>query len=262
MTTLVVLLLMPAPLDAPPGALKLLAGSEEFRKADGSLVTLDGVVERNPSTGRIGAGGPDNLFRLRWQDATGKEVVRELYVADLGFRVSDHVGRKVRVHCKLVERKAGKETIQDLWPAWLQSLSGPLVLGPDGVYARCDWQPEEARRRGTRQYVFRSAEQLAEALRVRGDSAPKTASEELARRLAVPAIDWQKHMLLCVSAGLQTTVEALAVTGVKEEAGVLRVRYRLVPAKGAGLGFGCPAQTVLVSRSTAEVRFEQELKTK
>jgi hypothetical protein len=173
--------------------------------------------------------------------------------------MAEHLGKKVRVAGKLADTKVESAVVRELWPAWLQPLTGPLALapGPDGIYARCDWQPEEARARGAREYLFRTPEQLASAMRVSGASAAQTATGLLARRLNLPALDWDKQMVICVSAGLQgPTVEGLAITSVKEEGGFLRVKYRLLPGKGSG--FGYPAQTVLVRRSTAEVRFEQE----
>ena len=127
----------------------------------------------------------------------------------------------------------------------------------DGVFARCDWQPDEARVRGRRQYVFRSGEDLARALRVSGPSGAETATALLARRLRVPAIDWNKHMLVCVSAGLQgPAAGGLAIERAAERDGVLRITYRLVPAK-EGAGFGYPAQTALVARTAGEVRFDE-----
>src|SRR6185369_3932744 len=170
MMNLLSLLLALQVVDAPPGAVKLLAGSADLAKANGKPVTLDGVIERIPGSGRAGGTGHVNVFRLRHQNTDGKESVCELFTGHVGFRVADHVGGKVRVHGKLVEAKRDGGAVLELWPAWLQPLSGPLVLGVDGVFARCDWQPEEARKRGARQFVFRTGEQLAEAMRITGAS--------------------------------------------------------------------------------------------
>jgi hypothetical protein len=245
--------------EPPTGAVKLLLGTDEYKKGDGREATLDGLLERTPTTGRAGGGARFNVFRLRFQDTEGKESVRELHLEDKAYLVASQVGKKVRVHGKLMDIKAQSAVIAELWPAWLQPLTGPLVLGVDGIYARSDWQPEEARKRGTRQFVFRSGEQLAEAMHVSGSSAPQTATSLLAQRLRVPSIDWDRHMLICVSAGLQGgSVEGLAIVRVKEESGILRVAYRLISGKGAGIGFGYPAQTILVNRFAGEVRFEQE----
>ncbi len=249
----------------PPGAVKLLAGDDVYKKAAGTETLVDGIVERTPTTGRPLGTTRFNVFRLRFQDATGKEDVRELYVPDKAFLISNHLGKKVRVAGKLVETKLDKETLRELWPAWMQPLTGPMALlpGPDGVFARCDWQPEEARKRGAKQYIFRKPEQVAEAMRVIGSAPAPTASALLAKRFNLPAIDWDKQMVVCVCAGLQAgAVEGLAITSVKQEGGILRVRYRLVQGSGGGLGFGYPAQSVLVPRSDAEVRFEQEAEPK
>src|SRR5262245_9037736 len=199
--------------EPPTGATRLLAGDEEYGKAGGKEVTLDGLLERTPVTGRAGGSARFNVFRLRFQDFDGKEAVRELHLGDKAYLVAGQVGKKVRVHGKLMEVKVESGTVAELWPAWVQPLTGPLVLGVDGIFARCDWQPEEARKRGKFQYVFRSGEQLAEAMRVRGSSAAQTATGMLAQRLRVPSLDWDKHMLLCVSAGLQgAAVEGLVIT--------------------------------------------------
>ena len=256
---LLLLSLAPPAEDAPPrGALILLAKDDIYRKAKGPEVTLDGLVERTPTPGKIEPARRFNVFRLRYQGADGKEALRELHVPDKAYLVSSHLGKKVRVRGKLVETKADGTVHLELWPAWVVPLTGEIADRPaaDGVFARCDWQPDAARVRGRRTYVIRSGEELAKTLRVSGPSAAQTATAFLAQRLRVPAIDWNKQMLVCVSAGLQgPAVGAVAIERAAESGGLLRITYRLVPAKGGG--FGYPAQTALVRRTAAEVRFDE-----
>src|SRR5262249_18403294 len=207
---------------ARPGGLSLLEGEEQYRKAAGPEATLEGTVERTPTPGRVEPAARFNLFRLRTQDAGGREDVRELHVPGKAYLVASHVGKKVRVRGKLVETTAGGRVHRELWPAWLEPLTGALAERPggDGGYARCAWQPDEARAPGARKYVFRSGEELARALRVSGPSAGETATELLARRLRVPALDWKKHMLVCVSAGLQgPAVEGLVIVRAARRGG-------------------------------------------
>src|SRR5258708_30741579 len=118
--TLCVLLLALADEGVPAGATKLLAGEDVYKKAAGSEVLLDGIVERTPATGRPLGTTRFNVFRLRYQDSTGKEEVRELHVPEKAFLVSGHLGKKVRVAGKLVETKLDSGTINELWPAWMQ----------------------------------------------------------------------------------------------------------------------------------------------
>jgi len=166
----------------------------------------------------------------------------------------------VRVLGKLIETKADGKVYQELWPAWMEPLTRDLTAAPgaDGVFARCDWQPDEARARGVRRYVFRSGEELAKAMRISGSSAGDTASRLMAQRLRVPAIDWRKHMLVCVSAGLQTAaVEGLRIVGATERDGGTHIMYRLLPGKGDGFSFGYPAQAALVPRREGTVKFDR-----
>jgi hypothetical protein len=261
MMTGLVLLVLAAPAPAPrPGVVSLLERDEKYRKAAAAEVTLEGLVEQTPS-GRVEA-SRYNAFRLRHLDRAGREVVRELHVPGKAHLLSGHAGKKVRIRGKLIDTREGGKTYRELWPAWLEPLTEALANRPgaDGVLARCTWRPEEARARGMRQYVFRSGEELARAMRVSGPSAAETATILLAQRLGLPTIDWNKHMLVCVSAGLQGPgVEGLVIVRAAGQGGVLRISYRLVRARGGGLGFGYPAQAALVARSGAKVRFEQEL---
>jgi hypothetical protein len=246
--------------EMPPGALELLAKDNVYVKAAGPAASFDGILERTPSAGRLDSATRFNVYRLRYNDA-GKEQHRELYVPGKAYLLASHLGKKVRVHGKAVDTKADGKVYAELWPAWLVPLTGELARTPgsDGVFVRGDWQPDEARVRGTRTYVVRSGEQLAGLLRVKGSTAGEAATEMLAQKLRVPAIDWEKQMVVCVSAGLQgPAVEGLTIIKVAESDGVLRVSYRLVPAKREGLGFGYPSQTALVKRYEGEVRFEQE----
>src|SRR5262245_31910771 len=142
MSTACFLLLLAVATDIPegPGVLKLLAGNDEYTKLAGNEILLDGLIERTPTTGRPGGTTRFNVYRLRYQDATGKEETRELQVPDKAFLLADHLGKKVRIAGKLAETKVEDAVVRELWPAWMQPLTGPLALapGPDGVYARCD----------------------------------------------------------------------------------------------------------------------------
>src|SRR5262249_10680791 len=115
-----------------------------------------------------------------------------------------------------------------------------------------------ARVRGERRYVFRSGEELAKAMRLSGPSAGETATRLLARRLRVSAIDWRKHMLVCVSAGLQTSAgEGLRIVWAADRGGRTRIMYRLVPGKSGGFSFGYPAETALMPRHDGTVKFDR-----
>lgn len=237
----------PAPPPIPPGAIKLLAGTDAYNDAAGTVVTFMGSLEKA------------ERWQFRTKDGGDRESVYPVHAADRAAMLTELTGKSLRLSGKLVTIKSETGPRTELWPAWVQPLAGPtpLVLGADGIYARCDWQPEIARKRGTSRYIISSGEDLAKLMRVSGATAEQTASRLLAQRMGVAAIDWDKHFVLCISAGLQTgNVEKLVIGSAKEKDGRLRVVFRLLLGKDGGIGY--PAQTVLLPRTKMPVHVEHE----
>jgi hypothetical protein len=251
-----------APLPEKSGSIELLANDADYRAAKEVEVSIEGLLQRNPGTGKIG--GRFNPYRLSGQDGDGKAFVHDLRVTSKAQLLADHVGQKVRIVGKLRPVEVDGKSIVELWPARLEPLTITLTdtPGADGIYARCFWQPAAALQLGGRQYVFRDGQQLAQALKLSGGTADQTATAQLAQRLRVPEIDWKKHMLVTVSAGLKGgEFERLTITSAKAEDDTLTIRYRLHPAApgNPATGFGYPAETVLVNRFDGVVKIVQEL---
>ena len=149
-------------------------------------------------------------------------------------------------------------------------MSVPDAPGPDGVYARCKWQPAAALHVGEKHYVFRDGKALADAMKLKGDTAAETATAQLAQRLNVKAIDWKKHMLVTLAAGVKgTDADRLTVTRVLLKDQTLIIYYTLradqaVPpgdkpmSPQAATGFGCPAETALVNRFDGPIKVQRE----
>lgn len=243
-----------------PAVVRLLAGTELYRQAAGAEVVVEGLVERVETSGRVEPAGRFNLYRLRYRDDQGREAVRELHVPDRAHLLAGHVGKQVRLRGKMQDIQEKGKVFKEFWPAELEPLTGPrpLLPGKDGVIARCDWQPDEARRAGERSYIIRDSQTLAKLMRIQGQTASQRSAELLAQRLKVAKIDWDKHMLVCVCAGLQAPpAQVLRVTGVRKVNGELQVSWMLTPEKDGLTGFGCPAETVLVERFPGPVRVEK-----
>jgi hypothetical protein len=252
------LLWAPAPATADkPGVLTLLADDAPYRAARPPEMIYVGTLERTPSSGKIGA-GRFNPYRLTSRDGAGKAVVYELRAPSKAHLLAGRVGERVRIIGKVCPVEGDAKAAPELWPARLEALAAAVAatVPDDGILARCTWQPEAARQPGARQYVFRDGKQLAQALKLSGTSTDETATALLAQRLGVAGIDWKKHMLVCVAAGLQgPDVEKLVVTRVTVKDQTLTVSFRLEAGTG---GFGFPAQTVLVERFEGPARFVKE----
>ena len=247
-----------APLPARGGPVVVRADEADYRAARAPEADYEGVLGNNPETG---PGARSHPYRLSGEDSFGKRFVYLLSAPGKAHLLAASVGRRVCVRGKVVDARAGGRTVRELWPGTLEVLSNALpdAPGPDGVFARTVWQPAAALRVGARHYVFRDGAGLARAMGLTGDTAAATASALMARRLRVPAIDWKKHMLVSVSAGLKgAEVERLTIFKVAGRGRQLVVCYRLQSRPGGTPGFGYPAEAVLVSRFDGVVRVEQE----
>lgn len=249
--------LSPAAPEAPaaPKPLVLLAGTDEYKAAKGMEAVYEGAIENNPGDGTVGKPTRFNAYRFKGKDGTGKEFVRELYVPGKAFLLASFVGKRVRITGKLADTAADGKVYAELWPARLEEATVAIAAhsAADGVYARCSWQPDEARRVGERVFVYRNGRELALGLRLTGDGTDETANALMARKLGTPAIDWDKRMVVAVAAGLRGgDVDRLTVTRVEVKDGTMTVFYRLPGKPGTG-GFGYPAETILVDRCDGAV---------
>jgi hypothetical protein len=227
--------------------LSLFADDVAYRAATAVESRYEGTLEFLPVPG-----GPGR-YRIQVPEGDGKIQTYELHLPKAFPDLGTFAGQPVRLTGKLTEK--------GLWPGKIERRQ--VAGGPtrDGVFARGGWQPPTAQRiaKQAQTYVFRSGDQLAGLLPVRGPTPGQAASEVLAQSLRVPEIDWGKQMLVCVALGLRTDVERLTITRALAGEGVLTVYYRVqrTPA-GMSSGFGYPAETALVSRFDGTVRFQEE----
>jgi hypothetical protein len=257
--------------DPAPEALPLLAGEKSYQQRPELERVFEGVLERNPSEGRIGAAPRCNAFRLSWIDGAGHAGGREIYLPDKAHLIAGRLGQRLRLVGKAVDTEVGGKTYLELWPARLELPGTAAVVSApasvDGVLARCYWQPAagspEALKAGRpgepRLYVFRDGRSLVSQLRLSGSGAEEAAGLVMAKKLGVPAIDWDRQMLVGVSAGLKgADAERLTITRVAVADRVMTLYYRLESPPGGAAGFGYPAETALVERFDGEVRLQAD----
>src|SRR5262249_36299711 len=86
----------------------LLADDAEYKAAKSAEITVEGVLERTPSSGTLGGPSRFNPYRLVVRDGADKTAPRELYVGVKAPLLAVHVGRRVRVAGKLIEVEVDK----------------------------------------------------------------------------------------------------------------------------------------------------------
>jgi hypothetical protein len=122
------------------------------------------------------------------------------------------------------------------------------------TYAKAD---VNAKAPDAKQLVIKSADDL-------GKNVPdaKKAAESLAKSLKVKSINWDKQMLIVVTAGTKRTGGfKVEVTDVKTKGDVLTVSYKVTPPSGvATQAFTHPGTVVLVPQHKGKVVFEQAKK--
>jgi hypothetical protein len=247
--------------DTAPEVVSLLADEKSYQQRPEPERVFEGVLERNPSEGRIGARPRYNAFRLTWVDSAGHAGGREVYLPEKAHLIAGRLGQRLRLVGKAVDTEVAGKTYLELWPARLELPGTPAAVSApaavNGVLARCYWQPDAGIRRQPRLYVFRDGRSLVAPLRLSGGGAEEAAGALMAKKLGVPAIDWNKQMLVGIGAGLKGDAERLTITRVAVVDRVMTVYYRLEGPPG-GAGFGSPAETALVERFDGEVRPQVE----
>jgi len=133
------------------------------------------------------------------------------------------------------------------------------------IQARGFWRAPARPGAAAQQLVLRNAVQAAKAMGLAPDGRSQTqATRTLAEALKVPTIDWEKQMVIVVTAGAKPTggysVEVLGVTAQDK---TLTVRWKLnSPGRDSIVtqAFTHPAQAVLVDTAEGEPKFVQVTK--
>ncbi|MFN4257908.1 MAG: hypothetical protein ACK4RK_01320 [Gemmataceae bacterium] len=240
----------------------LFAEAEWYQKARGEEQLFDGFLELNPGGGKIGAQPRFNAYWFRWTDWDGRKQSRELYAPGKEALLAAYLDQRVRLWAKMVNTDIEGKTYHELWPARLE-VGGAItteLASKDGIHARANWQPAATRRAGLQVLVIRDGKELAKHMNlIGGDSVPAIATAQMARLLRVADIDWGKHMLVCVAAGLQANgADRLLVTRAAIADRKMTLIYHILPPEEGAGGFGFPAQTVLIDRFLGEVKVERE----
>ena len=133
------------------------------------------------------------------------------------------------------------------------------------IQARGFWRAPARPGAAAQQLVLRNAVQAARAMALAPDGRSQTqATRTLAEALKVKDIDWEKQMVIVVTAGAKPTGGySVEVLGVEAKDRTITVRWKLnSPGPGSIVtqALTHPGQAVLVDQAEGEAKFVQETK--
>lgn len=267
------LVVAPCPVQAPaktPAAATLFANEQWYKDHQAEEKTLEGVLMLAKGDGKIGMPERFNGFRLTWLE-DGKPVTRLLFTNGNDHLLASFQGGQrnaytVKITGKLVDEVGGKKTAE-LWPARIEVV-GEVPYGVVGdlkIVARQQnnlWYLNSIRRdREPRPFVFRDGKDVATSMGYQGPAADTQATQYLASSvlgIANGRIDWNKHMAICLTAGIQTGNVSVEITRVAiSESGGVDVFWKLSQPAGA-TGNSYPITTILVPKMDGEITFFRE----
>ena len=129
---------------------------------------------------------------------------------------------------------------------------------PVKILCRATWRASTKPGAAAQQLVIRSEADFAKAVGAGNDA--KAALDNLKMQMKVDQIDWQKQMLIVVTAGAQRTGGyRLEILGAFAKGDTLTVRWKLhapKPTDFVTMAFTHPAETVLVESTAGKVVFD------
>jgi PrcB C-terminal len=272
----------------------LFANEAWYKAQKGEERTFVGVLRRVERGKGVVGFGRFNPYRLE-MDEKGKKDVREVYVGGKPDLLAPYVGKRVKLTGKAVDMEVEGRNHREIWPARLELLQAepprekPVPFsaaqapnpsesparpaqGEDKpaagkalkIIARGNWSPgKSVPDEKPHQLVLRSAAELAARPPWNRSDAPpaevqKAATAALAKALKVPTIDWDRQMLVIVTAGVKRTGGwKVHIDSVSAADKTVTVRYRVTPPQGfATQAFTHPGEAVLVERAEGTPKFE------
>jgi hypothetical protein len=239
-------------------------GHEWYEKDKTLAQELEGILEYQPGTGRIGIPEGYQPFRIVRQEKESGRVIRQIvYAPGAESLLAQKVGQRVKIVAKQIARGEGENKQVELW------LGKLTALGVAPVNAFSELKPLARTNRFASNIVrpinelntivMRSGADVAKALGMSGAGTDREASEILAKMLGVKSIDWKKEMVVHLAMLYRNNLgvgNAIEVTHLEvHDRGVI-VHWKTEQAVRRG-GPSALNETVLVPRVDGEVTFKK-----
>ncbi len=257
---------------------KVLFENEDwYKRQKGKEKSFVGILSRVKGGGGIGF-GRFNPYRLTITTKKKKSDVREVYVGGKRNLLDPYVGKRVRITGKAVNMSVEGQFHREIWPASVGLVKGGKKKGKQEakgggeqlkVYATTRWPYARAipnKDRKGKQFVMRKQADLFGKVQMPRVDTPtkeqwlKLAEKKMAKAFGRKKIDWDKQMIVVVTAGsrptggYRMTINSLRVKNKK-----LHVTYTVTPPRGiATQAFTHPAIMALVERFDGPIEFQMK----
>lgn len=233
-----------------PAKLELFAKEDWYRGQEGKEQDFVGVLRQIKRAKGVVGFGRFNPYRL---EMAGNKI-REVYVGGKPALLAPYAGKKVKLTGKAVDMEVEGRQHHEIWPARLAVLAADGAKGEKSGTLKVHAKTPQRTRANSG--VIRSAKELAEG----SGTTPEEATARLAKAFKLPTIDWDRHMVVTISGGVQRTGGySVALEGLDVKDKALVVRWKLnrpAPGRPVTQAFTRPSLTILVDRFDGAVRFD------
>jgi len=235
-------------------------------------VTIQEVnyVEIKSDVGYIGSVDRPIPFEKKTRELA-KELTREIFVAGKDKILDQFVGKTVTVTGKWVTLESEGRQQHEIWPADIEvadrthPVNAARTRTQDiklKIHAKAAWPFASDNDKKGKQLVLRSAADLVNSSPPKPNITEKKATEELAKAFKVNTIDWDKQMVVVVTAGQKPTggyqIDIQSITTAGKDA---TVNWKLTSPQGIAIQvLTHPSVMVLVDRVAGEVKFDPPIK--
>ncbi len=235
----------------------IFATAAWYKNKKGKEEEFVGILSKvNRGKGVVGS-GRFNPYRLSMK--SGKKLdQREVYIGDKGILLDPYLGKKVKLIGKRVDWRIEGQAHREIWPAYLVVLDSKQQKSgkgqKTGVYSQAYYnflssQPGQK----PIQRVIRHPKELKSLSK-------KANLDRLLKALKVKKINWDKQMLVVVSAGSRPTGGwRVVVRSANVNQGKMLINYSVMAPKGiVTQAFTHPAAIALVDRFDGPFQFRMQ----
>lgn len=253
----------------PDEAFTLGIGQPWYDQDKTMAQSIEGILDYEKTTGRIGTPTGYLPFRLIRKDpASGKVIQHLLYAPGAETVLALNVGQRVQLEAKLISKGEGDAKREELWVGKLQALgTAPLsVFTEIKPIARTNrFQPSAVpgNRGEIATKLMKSGKEVAIASGITNRDDPDAemkGTQYLCSLFGIKTIDWKTQMVIYVGNAYQRNFQMtkIEITKMEVHEKGMTVFWKSEPTQKVVAASPYSTDTILVPRIDGEITFKQD----